>query len=95
MEEIGFCIGSSWIPDHFYADFAKEILGLKMYPKVSRYSEEIHQWKVEDLDRAWPGANWLLLVLSCATDGLNRDQCFTNIEWKKVFDEDAVVRQIK
>ena len=47
MEEIGFCLGSPWIPAHFYADFAKEILELKMCPKVS-HSEEIHQWKVEE-----------------------------------------------
>lgn len=51
FDEIGFCIGSPWIPAYFYADFAKEILELKMCPKIS-HSETLHQWKVEEPDDA-------------------------------------------
>lgn len=45
FEEIGFGIGSPWIPEKVYELFAKEVLGLSCRPEI-RHSAAFGQWKV-------------------------------------------------
>ncbi len=45
FEVIGFGLGSPWIPERYYARFAKETLGLFCYPEV-HYSTTLGQWKI-------------------------------------------------
>lgn len=49
FEEIGICIGSSWVPPVYYALFAKELLGVKVAPEVL-HSTTLGQWKVRATD---------------------------------------------
>lgn len=49
FEEIGICIGSSWVPPVYYSLFAKELLGVKTAPEVI-HSAELGQWKVRASD---------------------------------------------
>lgn len=49
FEEIGICIGSSWIPTEYYALFAKELLAVKVAPEVL-HSTTLGQWKVRAID---------------------------------------------
>lgn len=49
LDEIGICIGSSWIPSVYYALFAKEHLGVKEVPEVL-HSTTLGQWKVRASD---------------------------------------------
>ena len=51
IDEIGISIGSSWIPDYYYAQFAKEILGIKETPEVI-HSAELGRWKINASDDA-------------------------------------------
>lgn len=49
FEEIGISIGSSWIPEDFYALFVKELLGTKTIPRIM-HVKELGEWKVEASD---------------------------------------------
>ncbi|MDO5407799.1 MAG: helicase-related protein [Eubacteriales bacterium] len=49
FDEIGICIGSSWVPPVYYALFAKELLGVKEAPEVL-HSAALGQWKVRAAD---------------------------------------------
>lgn len=46
FEEIGISIGSSWVPERYYAQFAKEVFSLFEMPDVS-YSANLGQWRVK------------------------------------------------
>ncbi len=46
LDDIGVSIGSAWIPDFYYARFAKEILGLRKAPEIF-HSKALGLWKVE------------------------------------------------
>ncbi|MDO5132784.1 MAG: helicase-related protein [Eubacteriales bacterium] len=46
LDSIGFCIGTSWIPEMYYVMFAKTVLGLKSLPQVEYYSA-LGAWKVK------------------------------------------------
>ena len=43
---IGFGLGSPWIPEKYYALFAKEVLGLFCLPEI-HYSAALGRWKIE------------------------------------------------
>ncbi len=43
---IGFSLGSSWVPELYYAQFAKELLGLRIRPDI-HYSSALGRWKVK------------------------------------------------
>lgn len=45
FEVIGFGIGSPWIPEKYYAVFAKEVLGLLSLPEIHYYAA-LGQWKI-------------------------------------------------
>ena len=45
FDQIGFSIGSSWIPDYIYGLFVKDLLGIAVKPEVS-YSAELGRWKI-------------------------------------------------
>lgn len=46
IEDIGIGIGCSWIPAHFYEEFAQETFGLFCTPQIS-YSAKLGLWKVK------------------------------------------------
>ena len=46
FDEISIALGSPWVPADCYAQFAQEVLDLRMPPKVS-FSKSLHRWKVE------------------------------------------------
>ena len=46
IEDIGIGIGCSWIPAHYYEEFAQEVLRLICAPKVN-YSPKLGLWKVK------------------------------------------------
>ena len=45
FEQIGFSIGSSWIPEYIYELFIKDLLVINVRPKVS-FSAELGRWKI-------------------------------------------------
>lgn len=51
IDEIGISIGSSWIPDYYYAQFAKELLGIKETPEII-HSAVLGKWKINVSDEA-------------------------------------------
>lgn len=78
LEEIGISIGSAWIPDYYYAQFAKELLGLKKTPEIF-HSKDLGQWKVVTPDEAKkPFNNCYAYGYSWKSNG--RSRCLTMLD---------------